>query len=797
MKKYFFTLFLSLCIRFSFGQLGDIDTSFHIGTGFQATITATAIQPDNKIIAGGNFTSFNGTNYRTLVRLFPDGRIDSNFYIGSSGFNSPIKSIKILPDSTMLVAGEFTYLNGANLNTTIVKLTKNGTIDPSFYASTNINGGITAMEVDTTTGKIYIVGLFTSVCGQPRKHIACLMSNGTIDSTFDVGAGFTGTFGQSPPYCMKLLANGDLLVGGNFIFYKGMLASKFCKITPSGNIDTAFATNISSGGGFNGNVLAIELLNNGKIIVGGSFSNALSENYNNLVCLNSDGTINISFNISDGISGEVYAIKVTPENKILVGGSFNFFNNISESSIIQLNIDGTKDANFVNGCGLFSTGFSAKVYCFAIQSDSNIIVGGEFNKYKDSIANNIIRIIGKGSSVLSTPTLTTATPSIITNKSARLGGEVTDNGNSSILSQGVCWSTSPNPSILNDFVSATNTPGAYNVSVSSFSDSTIYYVKAYATNSEGTAYGDQMTFTTRSASNYSCGDVTFNYNGASVTYGTIKGKYGRCWLDRNLGANHVPEDIYDNQANGDLFQWGRLADGHQIRTSDTTDVLSLTATPSTNSFIVTSVTPFDWMNTPNNNLWNGINAVNNPCPSGWRLPTESEFNEEMTTWSAATPAGAFESALRLHEGGVRSYLAGGIVNVGTMGAYWTSNASSPYAKALMVEAPTVQLANSYRSMGASVRCIKDYTNAIQIIDVNKAFQIFPNPANNQLSIQLTDETNANSELYIYDNTGRLIVSQHLSNKIEQIDIRQLPVGIYFVKIQSKNTQQIEKLAIVR
>lgn len=796
MKKIYITLLLSFCIRFAFAQLGDLDTSFHIGTGFQSIVTAVSIQPDQKIVVGGDFTSYNGTNYPKMVRLFPNGSIDSTFYIGSSGFSSTIKSIKILADTSMLVAGEFTYLNSTNLNTTIVKLTKSGAIDPSFNSTTNINGAITAMEVDAATGKIYISGLFTSVCGQPRKHIACLMPDGTIDTTFQVGTGFTGSFGQSPPYCMKLLPDGNLLVGGDFMFYNGTLANKFCKITPTGAIDNVFTANIT-GGGFNGIVRAMDVLNDGKIIVGGSFTNALSFPYNKLACLNSDGSINTSFNIGDGISGEVYAIKVTPKNKILVGGGFNFYNNISQMSIIQLNTDGTKDANFVNGSGMYSSSFSPDVYCINIQADSNIVIGGEFTKYKDVLSNNIVRIIGKGSSVLTIPTLTTAPPSMITNNSARLGGEVTDNGNSAVLSQGVCWSTSPNPTIMDNFASATNIPGGYHVSVFSLSDSTLYYVKAYATNSEGTGYGDALTFTTRSAASYSCGEVSFTYNNTPVTYGAIKGKYGRCWLNRNLGAERVPEEIYDNQANGDLFQWGRSADGHQLRTSGTTDVLSLTSTPVTNSFIVTNVTPFDWMNTPNNNLWSATNGVNNPCPTGWRLPTQTEFTEEMTTWSAATPTGAFESSLHLHMGGVRSYLGGGVVNVGSQGAYWTSDVSSPYAKLLTVEAPTTQIANAYRSMGASVRCIKDYTDNIQIIDVNKAFQIFPNPANNLLNVQLQSSETSNSTATIFDNTGRLVLSQPLSTQNERIDISHIPAGIYFVKIQSKNTQQVERLVIVR
>lgn len=797
MKKYYLAILFSVCIRFAFGQLGDLGTSFHIGTGFQSVVTATAIQPDNKILVGGDFTSYNGTNFPKMVRLFPNGSIDSTFYIGSSGFSSTINSIKILADSTMLVAGEFTYLNSINLNTTIVKLTKSGAIDPSFNASTNINGAITAMEVDTATGKIYIGGIFTTVCGQTRKHIARLIPNGNIDNTFDVGTGFTGSFAQSPPYCIKILADGSLLVGGDFMFYNGVLANKFCKITSSSAIDNVFTANIT-GGGFNGIVRTMDVLNDGKIIVGGSFTSALSFPYNKLTCLNSNGSINTSFNIGDGISGTVYAIKTTPNNKILVGGGFNFYNNVSQMSIIQLNPDGSKDANFVNGSGMFSTSFSPDVYCINIQADSNIVVGGEFTKYKDSLSKNLVRIIGKGVSVLSLPTLTTSTPLMITNNSAQLVGKVTDDGNSSILSQGVCWSTTPNPTVLDNFKTAANDTGAYHVFVYALSDSTVYYTRAYATNSEGTGYGNERTFTTRSNANYTCGNVTFNYNGASVTYGTVKGFEGRCWLDRTLGAERTAETIYDNPANGDLFQWGRQADGHQLRTSGTTNVLSPNSTPSNGDFILPLALPFNWMSTPNNNLWSNANAPNNPCPSGWRLPTMGEFVNEISLWPSADIDGAFQSVLRLHAAGMRSYESGTIVNVGGTGLYWTSEANDDtWALGVVVEDTTGQITRAYKATGGSVRCIKDYTDNIQIIDVNKAFQIYPNPANNLLNVQFASDVTSNSVVTIYDNTGRLVLSQPISTQNERIDISQIPAGIYFVKVQNKQIQHTERLVIIR
>jgi hypothetical protein len=121
--------------------------------------------------------------------------------------------------------------------------------------------------------------------------------------------------------------------------------------------------------------------------------------------------------------------------------------------------------------------------------------------------------------------------------------------------------------------------------------------------------------------------ITFTYNGASVTYGTVISA-GRYWLDRNLGATQVATSSTDASAYGDLFQWGRGADGHQIRTSSTTTTTSATDIPGNASFIKSSS---NWRSAQNDNLWQGINGINNPCPSGYRIPTETEINVEIAS----------------------------------------------------------------------------------------------------------------------------------------------------------------------
>lgn len=797
MKKIVLSLILCLCIGFAFGQPGSIDTSFHVGTGFASTVTALAKQPDNKIIAGGLFTSYNGTEYKTLVRVLPNGTIDSSFFVGATGFNGTIKSIHVLPDTSIIVAGGFSMLNTTNVYG-IVKLDKNGNIDPSFNISNNLDGGINAMDVDVLTGKIYIGGTFTTVNGTPSKHIARLLPNGDLDNSFVVGSGFTGMFGSAPVYSLLIQADQKLLVGGEFMFYQGLTASKLCRIKQNGNVDTAFVTNM--GAGFDNIVYAIEQMADGKIIVGGEFTVFQGSARNKIASLNIDGSPNLSFDVADGPAGTVYSLKKTPNNKIMVGGSFNFFNSVMDRALVRINSNGSRDASFDTGTGLTLTANAPTVYAIYVSTDSNVIVGGYFDKYQDSSFHNIVKIVGKGNSMQTTPSLTTNTPAFVTNNSAKLGGEITDNGNSVVLENGVCWSTSANPTISDNFASTAIGTNLFNLFVHNLQDTTQYHVRAYARNSEGYGYGEDVVFKTRSNDNYTCGEVTFTYNGVPTTYGTVKGKYGRCWLDRNLGAARVAESITDQQSYGGFYQWGRKTDGHQVVTSGIVNTLSPNTNPTHSDFITVQNTPFDWTSFPNNDLWNGLDATNNPCPTGWRIPTSVEFTTEMTLWTEQTNNGAFESALRLPSGGTRGYLSGSRQNEGAWASCWTSEAfasATTNVKMFNAEATQAQAVNTYRAMGANIRCIKDYSNDIQIIDVNKTFNMFPNPANNTVTVQVSGSVNSEVMLSIFDNTGRMLYSQILTNDNQRIDISQIPSGIYFVKIQSDSVQQVERLIITK
>ncbi len=182
---------------------------------------------------------------------------------------------------------------------------------------------------------------------------------------------------------------------------------------------------------------------------------------------------------------------------------------------------------------------------------------------------------------------------------------------------------------------------------------------------------------------------------------------GEIWMDRNLGALQVATSNTDADAYGDLYQWGRATDGHEKRTSITTSTLSSTDDPGHEDFITNIVGPYDWHSTQNDDLWQGISGTNNPCPNGYRLPTEAEWIAEFTSWGSNNAAGAFGSPLKVPSSGYRGNINGLIIDVGSAGGYWSSTVSGTYSRFLFFYDSDAYMFSNPRAFGYSVRCLKD------------------------------------------------------------------------------------------
>jgi hypothetical protein len=194
---------------------------------------------------------------------------------------------------------------------------------------------------------------------------------------------------------------------------------------------------------------------------------------------------------------------------------------------------------------------------------------------------------------------------------------------------------------------------------------------------------------------------------SGVQVPTVLSTTGKIWMDRNLGASQVATSLTDAASFGDLYQWGRGTDGHEKRISLTTSTLSPGDVPGNAIFITTS--NGDWRSTKNDNLWQGLNGVNNPCPAGFRLPTEAEWRAERSAWTSPDQDGAFASPLKLPRAGYRGD-DGSIRPSSGGGLYWSSTISVSYlgrARPMVFDAGYFSIGDNARSYGFSVRCIKD------------------------------------------------------------------------------------------
>jgi hypothetical protein len=205
---------------------------------------------------------------------------------------------------------------------------------------------------------------------------------------------------------------------------------------------------------------------------------------------------------------------------------------------------------------------------------------------------------------------------------------------------------------------------------------------------------------------YPSGSV-FCASGATSIVDVTNPTTGAIWMDRNLGATQAATSSTDVDSYGDLYQWGRRSDGHQCRNSATTSTLSSIDQPAHGDFITINSGNYDWRSPENDNLWQGVNGINNPCPSGYRLPTEAELNAERLSWSSDDAAGAIASPLKLSMSGGRFSSDGSLYAVGVSGYLWSSTVIGNYSRILPFASSNAGIGNDYQAGANSVRCLKD------------------------------------------------------------------------------------------
>jgi|GEM_PF-5360790 len=364
-------------------QIASIDTAPSHGTAII----------NDWIYAVGDTTYDNpsgyGTLYNGMVRFNSDGSRDTHFNVNA--YNYFPTDIALDQSGQPVIGGRFTTVNDITRNG-IARLNTNGILDISFDPGAGIDNQVNAITIDEN-GKIVVAGDFTTVDGTARNKIARLNTDGTLDTTFDPGAGM-----DDQVNAIAIDENGKIVVGGDFTTVDGTARNKIARLNSDGTLDTSFdsgagISTMFSGVDYGGTVRAFDFDSSGKIIVGGNFNTVDGTARNNIARLNSDGTLDTTFDPGTGMDGIVSAIAIDENDQIVVGGWFNSVDGTARNNIARLNSDGSLDTTFDPGAGMGSF-----VEAIAIdENDGKIIAGGYFTNVDGTTRNYIARLNTDGS----------------------------------------------------------------------------------------------------------------------------------------------------------------------------------------------------------------------------------------------------------------------------------------------------------------------------------------------------------------------------------------------------------------
>jgi len=370
-----------------------LDTSFDPGTGANGIIETILPRTNGTILACGNFSTFNNTSNGYIVCLNSDGSINTNFHAHPSYW---VRTMALQPDGKIVIGGFFNYVQGVSRNL-VARLNSDGSLDTTFDPGAGANGVLgvaidgdadpfifaTAIQPD---GKILITGNFTNYNGTDRYGLARLNTDGSLDTNFNVGAGFNvNSWGRS----LLVQTNNQILATGWFTSYNNHGYNRMVRLNSDGSADTTFNP-------FFGDLTAIynavQLPDGEYNVVGDSQNTNLFRT--DQARLHPNGTFDTNYVGQDNDKTET--IKMQPDGKLLIGGYFSEMDGAPRSCLARVNADGTLDQNFAPNIDNF-------VWTVALQSDGRILIGGGFFHVDGVSRSSIARLWPNAAPILQNP----------------------------------------------------------------------------------------------------------------------------------------------------------------------------------------------------------------------------------------------------------------------------------------------------------------------------------------------------------------------------------------------------------
>jgi len=334
------------------GTQGGVSTT---ANGNGGTVYAVVEQPDGNAIIAGSFISYDSTPYNRIVRVLASGYQDPTFLAPpNSGANDAINAMVLQPDGKIIIGGNFTAFNGANRHH-IARLNSDGSVDTTFNPGTGANGQVLSVALQAN-GQIVIAGSFSTVNGINLASVARLNADGSLDATFNPGTGPDGVVNA-----VVVDANGRVVIGGDFDTVSGGQYGGVARLNVDGSLDTNFLSGIGTynpDSGATDPVYALAIQGS-SVLVGGGFSYMDLARYNGIVQLDANGLVdrtfnpgsstnNGTFNPLTGQADAIYSIALQPDGNILIGGDFTTYNQTRRVGIARIFPYGSLDTSFMD-----------------------------------------------------------------------------------------------------------------------------------------------------------------------------------------------------------------------------------------------------------------------------------------------------------------------------------------------------------------------------------------------------------------------------------------------------------------
>ena len=410
---------------------GALDMGFDPGGGANGTVRALVAQADGSVLVGGDFSTVAGVARNGVAQLFANGALDFGFDPGD-GANAGVFALAVHADGRVLVGGQFTTFDGV-ARSRIARLDADGALDSSFDPGTGANDTVLALAMQWTVEfcwsgtslpstarsesssrgspptdhsmpscrrsrvrtipctrlpsclivALLVGGFFSSVDGVARKRIVRLFPNGSVDPSFDIGTGLNDAVRT-----IVVLADGRLLIGGEFTTINGTVRNRTARLNANGSLDTTF----DPGSGVNDSVFSIAVQSDGRIVLGGFFDTINNFGRQYIARLHADGSLDTSFEPGGGPNSPVNTVIVQPDGRLLIGGGFTAVGGVKRNGVARLNADGSLDASFDSAGGA-----DGLVSAIVLQPDGRVLLGGGFATVNFVARSRVARLNAEGS----------------------------------------------------------------------------------------------------------------------------------------------------------------------------------------------------------------------------------------------------------------------------------------------------------------------------------------------------------------------------------------------------------------